>query len=88
MSFSRVDIGSRHYAFVNVGESEHRNWDDCRKYGFLAAGGFDKAGHPRYAQQLKDLRVGQMIFASISRTGSDYKGFVGYWRDCRGGATD
>jgi hypothetical protein len=24
--------------FVNVGENEYRNWDDCVKYGFLAAG--------------------------------------------------
>lgn len=24
--------------FVNVGENEFRNWDDCIKYGFLAAG--------------------------------------------------
>lgn len=25
--------------YVNVGEGSHRSWDDCRKYGFLSAGG-------------------------------------------------
>jgi hypothetical protein len=24
--------------FVNVGEGDHRSWDDCRNYGFLSAG--------------------------------------------------
>ena len=66
------------YAFVNVGESEHRNWDDCRKYGFLSAGGFDKSKQPRYARQLQSVRVGEMVFASIGRQESTYKGFVGY----------
>ena len=71
---------SRHsaYAFVNVGEGDHRNWDDCRKYGFLAAGGFDTAGKPWFANQLKTLRVGEKVFASIGRAESVYKGFVGY----------
>ena len=66
------------YAFVNVGEGEHRNWDDCRRYGFLSAGGYNNAGKPQFADQLKTLRVGEKVFASIGRKGSVYKGFVGY----------
>ena len=26
------------YWFVNIGEGDHRNWDDNRKYGFIGAG--------------------------------------------------
>jgi hypothetical protein len=29
--------------FVAVGESEHRNWDDMRRYGFVSAGRGDKS---------------------------------------------
>ena len=27
------------YFYVNVGEGDHRSWEDFRKYGFVAAGG-------------------------------------------------
>jgi hypothetical protein len=35
------------FYFVNVGEGEHRNWDDCRQYGFLSAGQGEKYGSAR-----------------------------------------
>ena len=33
--------------YVNVGEGETRNWDDCRGLGFLAAGGSKPAWGPK-----------------------------------------
>jgi hypothetical protein len=56
------------YYFVNVGEGEHRNWDDCRKYGFLAA------GHgPKYSRSLRKLNEGDLVFAYMKQLG--YVGF-------------
>jgi hypothetical protein len=46
------------YWFVNVGETERRNWDDNRKYSYIAAGG----GY-WYSRGLKRLKVGDKIFA-------------------------
>ena len=34
------------YWSVNVGESEHRNWDDNRKYGFIGTGQGEKYSAP------------------------------------------
>jgi hypothetical protein len=52
------------YYFVNVGESEHRNWDDCRNYGFLAA------GHgPKYSRPLRKLTEGALVFAYMKQRG-------------------
>ena len=68
------------YRLVNVGEGRRRDWDDCRKFGFLGAGGLNSQGVPQYADELKTLRKGDRVFASISRTGSAHKGFVGYGR--------
>lgn len=56
------------YWFVNVGEGEHRNWDDCRKYGFLSAGQGE-----RYSRPLTKLRLGDKIFAYMKGLG-----YVGY----------
>lgn len=56
------------YWFVNVGEGDHRNWDDCRKYGFLAAGQGEK-----YSRPLMKLRVGDHVFAYMKGLG-----YVGY----------
>jgi hypothetical protein len=59
--------------FVNVGEdahrgeAEHRNWDDCVKYRFLAA------GWERSINQLKNLTPGSKVFAYMSG-----RGYVGY----------
>jgi len=52
------------YYFVNVGESEHRNWDDCRKYGFLTAGQGEKAG-----KAMKKLNPGDLVFAYMKGLG-------------------
>jgi hypothetical protein len=56
------------YWFVNVGEGKHRNWDDCRKYGFVAAG-----QGSRYSDPLKKLKIGDQIFAYMKGLG--YVGF-------------
>jgi hypothetical protein len=56
------------YWFVNVGESEHRNWEDNLNYGYLGAGGGE-----RYSQALRKLQVGDQIFAYMKGLG--YVGF-------------
>jgi hypothetical protein len=51
--------------FANVGGNwDHRQWDDCRKYGFLAAG-FGR----QYSSQLDRLEIGSLIVAYLSRHG-------------------
>ncbi len=54
--------------FVNVGEGEHRSWDDCKQYGFISAG-----GGKWYSDALLRLRSGDRIFAYIKGVG-----YVGY----------
>lgn len=56
------------YWFVNVGESEHRNWDDNRRYGFVSAGQGEK-----YSKPLRKLGLGDKIFAYMKGVG-----YVGY----------
>jgi len=56
------------YWFVNVGEGEHRNWDDNRKYGFVSAGQGEK-----YSRPLRHLQPGDRIFAYMKGLG-----YVGY----------
>jgi hypothetical protein len=56
------------YYFVNVGEGEHRNWDDCRAYGFLAAGHGTK-----YSRPLRKLKEGDLVFAYMKS-----RGYVGF----------
>ena len=56
------------YWYVNVGDSDARSWEDCRRYGFLAAG-----GDPRYSDPLKKLEVGAQVFAY--QKGFGYVGF-------------
>ncbi|HET6844765.1 MAG TPA: hypothetical protein VFK06_24230 [Candidatus Angelobacter sp.] len=56
------------FYFVNVGEGEHRNWDDCRKYGFLSAGQGEK-----YSNAMKKLKPGDRLFAYMKGLG--YVGF-------------
>ncbi len=56
------------YYFVNVGEGGHRNWDDCRRHGFLAAG-----GGPKYSGPLRKLKTGDLIFAYMKQ-----RGYVGF----------
>ena len=54
-----------HDYFVNVGEgSDHRSWEDARRYGFVAA------GQSRWASsRLELLSAGKRIFACVSAAG-------------------
>jgi hypothetical protein len=56
------------YWFINVGEGEHRTWEDNRKYGLIAAGQGEK-----YSKSLKKLQVGDRVFAYMK--GFGYVGF-------------
>jgi hypothetical protein len=56
------------YWFANVGEGDHRNWEDSVQYGFLGAG-----QGPRYSRPLKQLSVGDKLFAYMKGLG-----YVGY----------
>ena len=53
--------------YVNVGEGHARNWDDCRRYGFLSAG-----QGVQWSGPLKSLNKGDMVVAYLKR-----KGYVG-----------
>jgi hypothetical protein len=68
VSQSKVKKGSEPWNgrdfYVNLGEGEHRNWDDCRKYGFVSGG----QGKP-YSQALKLLFPGSRVFVNIPKTG-------------------
>ncbi len=49
---------------VNVGEGVHRCWNDCQKYGFLAA------GHGRkYSRQLERLQIGDVVVPYLNKHG-------------------
>ncbi len=50
--------------FVAVGENQHRNWDDMRRYGFLSAGHGDK-----YRKAMGNLFEGARVWAAIPGTG-------------------
>lgn len=56
------------FYYVNVGEGHCRNWDDCRKYGFISAGQGIK-----YSNAIKKLTEGNLIFAYMKGLG--YVGF-------------
>jgi hypothetical protein len=56
------------FYFVKAGEGEHRNWDDCRKYGFLSTGQGE-----RYGNAMEKLRPGDSLFAYMK--GFGYVGF-------------
>lgn len=50
--------------YVALGEGEHRNWEDCRKYGFISA------GHGVwYSQTLKLLFPGARVFVYVPKRG-------------------
>lgn len=50
--------------YVNIGEGPSRNWDDCRKYGFLAAGGGRK-----WSKQLEKIQPGDKVIAYLKGYG-------------------
>ncbi|WP_460966679.1 LEM-3-like GIY-YIG domain-containing protein [Pedococcus soli] len=49
---------------VNVGEGPTRNWDDCQRLGFLAAG-----GDPKWSTQLRRLTEGDVVVAYLKSRG-------------------
>ncbi len=57
--------------YVNVGESKHRCWEDCRKFGFLS-GGHNK----KFINGMKLLKKGDIAIAYISLDG-EKGGYVG-----------
>jgi hypothetical protein len=65
---SRVRAPWTGFWFVNVGEGPYRNWDDCRKYGFIAAGKGLQA-----INDIRKLKPGDRIFAYMKGLG--YVGF-------------
>jgi uncharacterized protein len=53
--------------YFNVGEGPHRLWDDCRKMGFISAG-----GNKRWREAICGFQVGDVFAAYLKG-----KGFVG-----------
>jgi hypothetical protein len=56
--------------YVNVGEGDHRCWEDCKKYSFLSAGQ-DK----KYSDPIRTLEPGDIVIAYLKE-----RGFVGVGR--------
>jgi hypothetical protein len=56
--------------YFNVGEGKHRNWDDCRSFGFLSAGQGEQ-----WSDQI-DLDKGDIVVAYLKG-----KGYVGVGRE-------
>jgi hypothetical protein len=54
------------YWFMNTGDGSNdgRSWEDCRKYGFVLAGGGKK-----WIDDVKKLKVGDKLFAYLSGHG-------------------
>lgn len=54
------------YFFMNTGDSGEgdRSWEDCRKYGFMIAG-----GGPEYQSYVRSLKVGDKVLAYLSGRG-------------------
>jgi hypothetical protein len=50
--------------YVNVGEGPSRNWDDCRQFGFLAAG-----GGREWSKQLEKIKIGDTVIAYLKGYG-------------------
>lgn len=56
------------YYFVNVGDGDHRRWEDNVEYGYIGAGQGEK-----YSRALQRLHTGDEIFAYMKG-----EGYVGY----------
>jgi len=54
--------------FVNVGDGNHRSWEDCKDYSFLSAGQGNK-----YSRPMRKLKAGDKVLAYLKG-----KGYVGY----------
>jgi len=53
--------------YVNIGEGDHRDWEDCKKYGFICAG-----GDPKWSDPLLRLNEDDIVLAYLKT-----KGYVG-----------
>ena len=51
--------------YVNVGEGETRNWDDCHRLGFLTAGGTN----PIWSDRIRGLTEGDVVIAYLKGAG-------------------
>lgn len=51
--------------YVNVGEGSHRDWTDCKNYGFLSAGG----ENPIWKNQIQKLVKGDVVAAYLADHG-------------------
>lgn len=72
--------------YVNVGEGEHRCWEDCRKFGFLSAGqDWEKWGRKLYVLEVGDIvaaylkgrgyvGIGKVTAKAITATDFRFKG--------------
>lgn len=60
---ARFDFENGIY-YVNVGEGDTRNWADCRRFGFLAAG-----GDPKWSDPIRGLEVGDVVVAYLKGAG-------------------
>lgn len=56
--------------YVNVGEGQHRDWEDCKRFGFLSAG-----QHPKWSDQIRTLEVGDIVIPYLKG-----RGYVGIGR--------
>jgi hypothetical protein len=56
--------------YVNVGEGQHRCWEDCRRFGFLSAG-----QGKQWSDQIRDLNPNDVVVPYLKR-----KGYVGIGR--------
>lgn len=55
------------YWFMNTGDdgsNRNRSWEDCKRYGFMIAG-----GGQRWIDSIRKLRVGDRLFAYLSGAG-------------------
>jgi hypothetical protein len=58
---------------AHIMNNQHRNWDDCREFGFYAAGGGSK-----YSDAAKKLAVGDIV--AVKLVGTKRNGYVGVGR--------
>ncbi|WP_277375692.1 endonuclease NucS domain-containing protein [Paenibacillus polymyxa] len=50
--------------YISLGDGDYRNWEDCRRYGFISAG-----QGKWYSRSLNLLKPGARIFACIPKVG-------------------
>ncbi|MEH2022680.1 phospholipase D-like domain-containing protein [Nostoc sp.] len=62
--------------YVSIGEGKHRNWEDCRKYGFISSG-----SEKKYNKGIIKLLPGSRVFVHIPKPRTGYAktgyGYVG-----------